>query len=155
METIEHLFIGLEQCTLAPSLNNTKAVTAAEWPQRCDDSQLPAVVSEPSRGSAALPRDGDIVWRAQRASGVRYRWWYMTPDWPPEDFDYDGVLRKLKLRRVEVDEWENAEDCEEGYTKVYEIKHYRVSPRLSLSPFVLICGRPIKSHRKLTIVTLM
>mmetsp|Transcript_17841 Transcript_17841/g.50729 ORF Transcript_17841/g.50729 Transcript_17841/m.50729 type:complete len:80 (-) Transcript_17841:254-493(-) len=79
----------------------------------------------------------------------------MTPDWPPEDFDYDGVLRKLKLRRVEVDEWENAEDCEEGYTKVYEIKHYRVSPRLSLSPFVLICGRPIKSHRKLTIVTLM
>jgi len=36
METIEHLFIGLEQCTLAPSLNNTKAVTAAEWPQVSD-----------------------------------------------------------------------------------------------------------------------
>ncbi len=48
------------------------------------------------------------------------------PDWPPADFDWDAELKKRRLRRVALDDWEDAEDVSsDGLTKVYEISHYK------------------------------
>ncbi|CEM29605.1 unnamed protein product [Vitrella brassicaformis CCMP3155] len=49
-------------------------------------------------------------------SKVLCRWWYVMPEWPPEDFDNDGELRKQKLRRVEIDKWRDTPKSTKSHT---------------------------------------
>jgi len=55
------------------------------------------------------------------------RWWYVLPDWPPDDEDYyRAELNRLSLRRVRVEEWEWAPKIDKnGFHKVYELSQFR------------------------------
>ncbi|EKX72827.1 conserved hypothetical protein [Theileria equi strain WA] len=53
------------------------------------------------------------------------RWWYVFPDWPPSDFDYNGELSKRKLKLFKIEEFENQENVDSnGYGKVYELSAF-------------------------------
>eukprot|EP00375_Theileria_parva_P000765 XP_763435.1 hypothetical protein [Theileria parva strain Muguga] len=50
------------------------------------------------------------------------RWWYVFPDWPPPDFDYNSELEKRKFRLYSVEDFENVENVDSnGYSKVYQV----------------------------------
>ncbi|UKK01263.2 hypothetical protein MACK_002076 [Theileria orientalis] len=50
------------------------------------------------------------------------RWWYVFPDWPPQDFDFDAELEKRKFRAYKVEEFEEKDNIDkDGYTKVYQV----------------------------------
>lgn len=61
------------------------------------------------------------------------RWWYVLPDWPPNDDDfYDTELKKHSCRKVSIQEWEWVpEEDEKGRRKSYELSQYRGLFRLS------------------------
>ncbi|EUD67109.1 hypothetical protein C922_02693 [Plasmodium inui San Antonio 1] len=53
------------------------------------------------------------------------RWWYVLPNWPTPDFNYEPELTKRKLRLVPLEEYEDEEDInKEGFRKVYEISAF-------------------------------
>ncbi|ANQ06816.1 Uncharacterized protein PCOAH_00010160 [Plasmodium coatneyi] len=53
------------------------------------------------------------------------RWWYVLPDWPTPDFNYEPELTRRKLRLVPLEEYEDEEDInKEGFRKVYEISAF-------------------------------
>jgi len=50
------------------------------------------------------------------------RWWYVLPDWPPKDFDYNTALRSKKLKRIDLAVWKmHKDEDEDGFKKVFEI----------------------------------
>ena len=62
---------------------------------------------------------------------VSVRWWYALPEWPPADFDYNGKLKELGYRVLDVEKFKLEEDIVnglqkcmpvEGYTGVYKSK---------------------------------
>lgn len=59
------------------------------------------------------------------------RWWfsdyYIANDWPPQNEDfYEAELKKSKMRKVTVQEWEwIPEEDGDGRRKVYELSQYR------------------------------
>lgn len=53
------------------------------------------------------------------------RWWYVLPDWPPADYNYEEELKKRKLKLVPLEEYEDEEDIDKnGFRKVYEISAF-------------------------------
>ncbi|KAH0476428.1 MAG: hypothetical protein KVP17_001332 [Porospora cf. gigantea B] len=53
------------------------------------------------------------------------RWWYVLPEWPPPDFDYEGAAAKRKLKVVPFEMWEDALDVDrEGWRKVYPVGYF-------------------------------
>ncbi|KJP89518.1 hypothetical protein AK88_00729 [Plasmodium fragile] len=53
------------------------------------------------------------------------RWWYVLPEWPTPDFNYEPELTKRKLRLVPLEVYEDEEDInKEGFRKVYEISAF-------------------------------
>jgi len=55
------------------------------------------------------------------------RWWYVLPDWPPNDPEfYQAELHKRNLRKVKIEEWEWVpEEDSNGRKKVYELCQFR------------------------------
>mmetsp|Transcript_44543 Transcript_44543/g.111912 ORF Transcript_44543/g.111912 Transcript_44543/m.111912 type:complete len:286 (-) Transcript_44543:55-912(-) len=59
------------------------------------------------------------------------RWWYcdeyINNDWPPQEEEYyQAELRRQKLRKVTIQEWEwLPEEDEQGRRKVYELSEFR------------------------------
>eukprot|EP00930_Biecheleria_cincta_P049067 TRINITY_DN34319_c0_g1_i1.p1 TRINITY_DN34319_c0_g1~~TRINITY_DN34319_c0_g1_i1.p1 ORF type:complete len:517 (+),score=144.86 TRINITY_DN34319_c0_g1_i1:20-1570(+) len=50
------------------------------------------------------------------------RWWYVLPDWPPKDFDYDAALAARGYRRVSVEAFEHEPELDEqGRKKAFAI----------------------------------
>lgn len=54
------------------------------------------------------------------------RWWYVLPDWPPNDEGYyRAQLKKRSLRRVEIAEWETEPDKDsKGLRKVFALGQF-------------------------------
>ncbi|CRG93508.1 conserved Plasmodium protein, unknown function [Plasmodium gallinaceum] len=53
------------------------------------------------------------------------RWWYVLPDWPLPDYNYDEELKKRKLKLVSLEEYEDKEDIDkDGFRKVYQISAF-------------------------------
>ncbi|KAK2196220.1 hypothetical protein BdWA1_002820 [Babesia duncani] len=53
------------------------------------------------------------------------RWWYVLPEWPPKNFNYQAQLEARKLKVYKVEEFEDAENVDlRGYTKVYQISAF-------------------------------
>jgi len=48
------------------------------------------------------------------------RWWYVLPDWPPRNFDYDAALALRGYRKVAVETLEDEPEIE-GKKKVFAI----------------------------------
>mmetsp|Transcript_75724 Transcript_75724/g.202585 ORF Transcript_75724/g.202585 Transcript_75724/m.202585 type:complete len:370 (+) Transcript_75724:45-1154(+) len=58
---------------------------------------------------------------------VLRRWWYCMPDWPPGpgEFDYDGELRRRKLRKFDHYEFSlHPKVFDDGFVSVYELSQY-------------------------------
>jgi len=55
------------------------------------------------------------------------RWWYVLPDWPPEDDAfYQTELAKRNLRKVSIQEWEWVPEVDDkGRKKTYELRQFR------------------------------
>eukprot|EP00401_Gymnodinium_catenatum_P019913 CAMPEP_0117505000 /NCGR_PEP_ID=MMETSP0784-20121206/25145_1 /TAXON_ID=39447 /ORGANISM="" /LENGTH=272 /DNA_ID=CAMNT_0005300385 /DNA_START=53 /DNA_END=871 /DNA_ORIENTATION=- len=66
------------------------------------------------------------------------RWWYVLPDWPPNnEAMYQEELRKRNLRKVKVEEWEWVpEEDDGGRRKVYELSQFRGVFRNSASELI-------------------
>ena len=52
------------------------------------------------------------------------RWWYVLPDWPPADFDFNAELKRRGLRVVELDDWEDAKEEVGGFGKCYGLSQF-------------------------------
>lgn len=53
------------------------------------------------------------------------RWWYVLPEWPPADFDYDAALEARSLRRVDIKQFPTeAELDDKGRLKVFQIPNF-------------------------------
>ncbi|CRH03747.1 conserved Plasmodium protein, unknown function [Plasmodium relictum] len=53
------------------------------------------------------------------------RWWYVLPDWPLPDYNYEEELKKRKLKLVSLEEYEDKEDIDkDGFRKVYQISAF-------------------------------
>ncbi|KAH0484949.1 MAG: uncharacterized protein KVP18_002793 [Porospora cf. gigantea A] len=53
------------------------------------------------------------------------RWWYVLPEWPPADFDYEAAAQMRKLKVVPFEMWEDALDVDgEGWRKVYPVGYF-------------------------------
>jgi len=86
-----------------------------------------------SKGDAKGDEDGDRVKKKDRSAKEEVvaellcRWWYALPDWPPiEDSFYAEEFKKLKLRKVSIEEWEWVpEEDAEGRKKVYGLAQFR------------------------------
>lgn len=56
---------------------------------------------------------------------VGVRWWYVLPEWPPKNFDYQPKLKEMKLRKVNPDKFNFEADVDShGNLKVCEVDHY-------------------------------
>ncbi|PHJ16571.1 unchacterized apicomplexan-specific serine rich low complexity protein [Cystoisospora suis] len=63
--------------------------------------------------------------RAKLVAQLLCRWWYVMPEWPPPDFNYEAELRKRRLKLVTLEEYEDLDDVDEqGFTKVYQISAF-------------------------------
>jgi hypothetical protein len=68
--------------------------------------------------------------KEQVAVELLCRWWYVLPDWPPNDkAGKEEVARKLEknnLRQVSIQEWEWVPELDDrGRRKVYELTQFR------------------------------
>ncbi|CAE8582863.1 unnamed protein product [Polarella glacialis] len=65
--------------------------------------------------------------KMQAVADLLCRWWYVLPDWPPQDQAfYQPELEKRKLRQVTITEWEWVpEEDSHGRRKVYELSQFR------------------------------
>jgi hypothetical protein len=39
-------------------------------------------------------------------------WWFFTPEWPPQDYDFSPEIEKLRWRVVTLENWENEPNIE-------------------------------------------
>lgn len=53
------------------------------------------------------------------------RWWHVLPEWPPEDYDYEGALKKEGYYLVNAKEYRIADEVVDGLTKACELDGYR------------------------------
>lgn len=65
--------------------------------------------------------------RDEAVAELLCRWWYVLPDWPPNDpAYYEAELTKRRFRKVKIEEWEWVpEEDQEGRKKVYELTQFR------------------------------
>jgi hypothetical protein len=52
------------------------------------------------------------------------RWWYVLPEWPSKDFNFNTELRRRGLRLVDLDDWEDAKDVVDGFGKCYGLSQF-------------------------------
>lgn len=76
-------------------------------------------------GGAVKKKDRSI--KEQVVADLLCRWWYVLPDWPPNDEAfYQAELSKRSLKKVSIDEWEWEPDVDsKGRKKVYELTQFR------------------------------
>lgn len=90
------------------------------------------------KSSMALGEDGEDTANMvvkQRDRSVKHqavadllcRWWYVLPDWPPNDEEYyEKELVKRRLRQVTIQQWEwVADEDSQGMHKVYQLSQFR------------------------------
>jgi hypothetical protein len=54
------------------------------------------------------------------------RWWYVFPDWPPDDKEfYQKELDRLGYRQVRIEEWEWVPEEVDGKKKAYAMSQFR------------------------------
>lgn len=54
------------------------------------------------------------------------RWWWAMPPWPPENFDCDAELTRLRFRRVSTLTFDREPELDEkGFRKAYELEQFR------------------------------
>jgi len=54
------------------------------------------------------------------------RWWYVLPDWPPVDYNYEDLLVNAELRRVDLELWKLEPNVDEsGKKKVFELEWFK------------------------------
>lgn len=59
--------------------------------------------------------------KANLISQILSRWWYVFPQWPRRDFDFETSLNKKKLTHVELKDWLTTPDMDDrGFSKVYQ-----------------------------------
>lgn len=77
-------------------------------------------------GGGAIKRK-DRSSKEQVVADLLCRWWYVLPDWPPNDEDfYQAELARQSLRKVSIAEWEWVPETDSnGRRKVYELKQFR------------------------------
>merc|ERR1719362_471121 len=65
--------------------------------------------------------------KEQVVADLLCRWWYVLPDWPPDDEAYfKAELEKKNLRKVTLAEWDwEPEVDSKGRAKVYELSQFR------------------------------
>ena len=51
--------------------------------------------------AVAASTEPELKTREGMVQEVAKRWWYVMPEWPPRDFDYQSKLEEQKLRKVE------------------------------------------------------
>lgn len=68
----------------------------------------------------------DRTTKQQAVSDLLCRWWYVLPDWPPNNKDfYAPRLEERKLRQVTIQEWEWVDDKDSrGFAKVYQLSQF-------------------------------
>lgn len=68
----------------------------------------------------------DRTTKQQAVSDLLCRWWYVLPDWPPNNKDfYAPRLEERKLRQVTIQEWEWVDDKDsKGFAKVYQLSQF-------------------------------
>lgn len=76
-------------------------------------------------GGAVKKKDRSI--KEQVVADLLCRWWYVLPDWPPnDDAFYQAELAKRSLKKVSIDQWEWEPDIDsKGRKKVYELTQFR------------------------------
>jgi hypothetical protein len=76
-------------------------------------------------GGAVTKRDRSI--KEQLVADLLCRWWYVMPDWPPDDEAYfQAELEKRNLRKVPLEEWDwEPEVDKNGRAKVYELSQFK------------------------------
>jgi hypothetical protein len=85
-----------------------------------DDEE--GTTSEPKVLKQVQNRSG----KEQLVADILCRWWYVLPDWPPVDFDYDARMKVDKLRLVPLDRWEDEADVDSnGFMKCYALTQYK------------------------------
>lgn len=63
--------------------------------------------------------------KEQMVADLLCRWWYVLPDWPPVDYDFNKALEANGLRLVTLDRWEEeAEKDNKGRIKCYALTQY-------------------------------
>ncbi len=53
------------------------------------------------------------------------RWWYVLPDYPPADFNYQAALKFHKLREIPEKKFSKEVDIKDGLKKVYAIENFK------------------------------
>ena len=56
---------------------------------------------------------------------VLKRWWYVLPEWPPKDTNYQQLLEEKNLREVKKIRWKIEDEIDKNNKrKVYQIPGY-------------------------------
>ena len=77
----------------------------------------------------STPKKKSLKPKGNLVMDILKRWWYVLPEWPPENYDTSEKLKENKLRLVKIIDWkkepkfdkDNLEKCYElpGYKYVY------------------------------------
>ncbi|CAD7957576.1 unnamed protein product [Amoebophrya sp. A120] len=64
--------------------------------------------------------------KSEIISDLLARWWFVFPQWPPENYDYKTALKKKGYREVPVASWlqEKPVDVTTGLAKVYQLESF-------------------------------
>lgn len=115
--------------TPAKSSKSSKPATSSKRGKKVsDDEEDDDEGSEIDQGLIAqkVMRTVDRSPKEQLVADLLCRWWYVMPDWPPADYDYNPRLAKENLRLVSLDKWEDEPDLDsQGRLKCYALTQYK------------------------------
>ncbi|CAE7829462.1 unnamed protein product, partial [Symbiodinium sp. CCMP2592] len=102
----------------------------------------------PAGGEVPAPRTGrDRNAKQKLVAKLLCRWWYVLPDWPPKDFDFETALAERGYRKVHVEAFELEPDADDaGLRKAFPVSGgfrglYR-NPEGCLIDVRPVAGRP-------------
>lgn len=94
---------------------NEPPCCTTRWPQLTLSPVVPRDVLAPRKKEDRKPKQALVA-------KLLCRWWYVLPDWPPKDFDYDAALATRGYRRVSVEAFEHEPELDEqGQKKAFAI----------------------------------
>jgi len=114
--------------TPAKSAKSSKPATSSKRGKKDSEDEDDDDRSEIDQGIIAqkVMRTVDRSPKEKLVADLLCRWWYVMPDWPPADYDYNPRLAKENLRLVSLDKWEDEPDLDpQGRLKCYALTQYK------------------------------
>ncbi|CAE7539812.1 unnamed protein product, partial [Symbiodinium pilosum] len=117
-----------DECTqeMAGTLSKTLGEARPRSEVPCCTDRWPVVVLEQllsGGGEIPAPRtDRDRNAKQKLVAKLLCRWWYVLPDWPPKDFDYNAALAAQGYRKVPVEAFElEPDEDDQGLRKAFPV----------------------------------